>query len=127
MSTSMPLWVTIPGTLLLICGGLLAVVGSFGLVRLPTFFARMHGPSLGNTIGAGCLLISSMLTSSALLERAVLHELVIAGCIFISSPVTAMMLMKAAVYRDLERKRSGQDDDFPDERGRHRSGDDRAA
>jgi multicomponent K+:H+ antiporter subunit G len=106
MTAQLPLWVTIPGTLLLIAGGLLTVIGSVGLVRLPDFFARMHGPSLGNTLGAGCVLISSMLTSSALLDRAVLHELVIAACIFINSPVTAMMLMRAAVYRAAARERS---------------------
>ena len=61
MTAQLPLWVTIPGTLLLIAGGLLTVIGSIGLVRLPDFFARMHGPSLGNTLGAGCVLISSML------------------------------------------------------------------
>jgi multicomponent K+:H+ antiporter subunit G len=106
MTAQLPLWVTIPGTLLLVAGGLLTVIGSVGLVRLPDFFARMHGPSLGNTLGAGCVLISSMLTSSALLDRAVLHELVIAACIFINSPVTAMMLMRAAVYRAAARERS---------------------
>ena len=106
MTAQLPLWVTIPGTLLLIAGGLLTVIGSIGLVRLPDFFARMHGPSLGNTLGAGCVLISSMLTSSALLDRAVLHELVIAACVFINSPVTAMMLMRAAVYRTAARERS---------------------
>lgn len=108
MSTQLPLWVTIPGTLLLIGGGLLTVIGSIGLVRLPSFFARMHGPSLGNTLGGGCVLISSMLTSSALLDRAVLHELVIAACIFINSPVTAMMLMRAAAYRSAARERSNR-------------------
>ena len=106
MTAQLPLWVTIPGTLLLIAGGLLTVIGSIGLVRLPDFFARMHGPSLGNTLGAGCVLISSMLTSSALLDRAVLHELVIAACVFINSPVTAMMLMRAAVHRTAARERS---------------------
>jgi multicomponent K+:H+ antiporter subunit G len=106
MSAQLPLWVTIPGTALLIGGGLLTVIGSIGLLRLPTFFARMHGPSLGNTLGAGCVLISSMLTSSALLDRVVLHELVIAACIFINSPVTAMMLMRGAVYRTAARERS---------------------
>lgn len=106
MTAQLPLWVTIPGTLLLIAGGLVTVIGSVGLVRLPDFFARMHGPSLGNTLGAGCVLISSMLTSSALLDRAVLHELVIAACIFINSPVTAMMLMRSAVYRTAARERS---------------------
>jgi multicomponent K+:H+ antiporter subunit G len=108
MNAQLPLWVTIPGTLLLIVGGLLTVIGSIGLIRLPSFFARMHGPSLGNTLGAGCVLISSMLTSSALLDRAVLHELVIAACIFINSPITAMMLMRAAVYRTVVRERSNR-------------------
>jgi multicomponent K+:H+ antiporter subunit G len=110
MTAQLPLLVTIPGTLLLVAGGLLTVIGSVGLVRLPDFFARMHGPSLGNTLGAGCVLISSMLTSSALLDRAVLHELVIAACIFINSPVTAMMLMRAAVYRAAARERSDKAD-----------------
>lgn len=106
MSTQLPLWVTIPGTLLLIAGGLLTVIGSIGLIRLPSFFARMHGPSLGYTLGATCILISSMLTSSALLERAVLHELVIGACVFVNSPVTAMMLMRAAAYRAVARRGS---------------------
>jgi multicomponent K+:H+ antiporter subunit G len=106
MSAQLPLWVTIPGTLLLIGGGLLTVIGSLGLIRLRSFFDRMHGPSLGNTLGAGCVLIASMLTSSALLDRIVLHEVIITVCIFINSPVTAMMLMRAATYRANARARS---------------------
>lgn len=98
-ANGLPLWVTIPGTLLLLAGGLLTLVGSLGLLRLPTFFARMHGPSMGNTLGAGCILIASMLVSSALLHRPILHELLITLFIAITAPVTAMMLMRAAVYR----------------------------
>src|SRR6476646_8280164 len=98
-ANALPLWVTIPGTMLLLAGGLLTFVGSFGLLRLPTFFARMHGPSLGNTLGAGCLLLASMLVASALLHRPIVHEIVITLFIVITSPVTAMMLMRAAVYR----------------------------
>jgi multicomponent K+:H+ antiporter subunit G len=110
MTAQLPLWVTIPGTVLLICGGLLTVIGSIGLVRLPGFFARMHGPSLGSTLGGGCVLISSMLTSSALLDRAVLHELVIAACMYVNPPVTAMMLMRAAVYRTAARQIASTDE-----------------
>jgi multicomponent K+:H+ antiporter subunit G len=109
MTTELPLWVTIPGTVLLIGGGLLTVIGSIGLIRLQNFFARMHGPSLGNTLGAGSVLICSILTSSALLDRAVLHEIVIAACIFINSPVTAMMLMRAAAYRTKARDPSAHE------------------
>lgn len=107
-TTQLPLWAALPAALLLIAGGLLTVIGSIGLVRLPSFFARMHGPSMGNTLGAGCVLIASMLTSSALLERMVLHELVIVACLVINSPVTAMMLMRAATYRtDVNQRRNG--------------------
>jgi multicomponent K+:H+ antiporter subunit G len=95
----LPLWVTIPGTLLLLAGGMLTLVGSLGLLRLPTFFARMHGPSMGNTLGAGCILIASMLFSSALLHRPFLHEFLITLFIAITAPVTAVTLMRAAVYR----------------------------
>lgn len=98
-ASELPLWVTIPGTLLLVVGGLLTFVGSLGLLRLPTFFARMHGPSMGNTLGAGCVLITSMLVSSALLHRPILHEVLITLFIVITTPVTAMMLMRTAVYR----------------------------
>ena len=114
MTTELPLWVTVPGTVLLMVGGLLTVLGSIGLLRLQSFFARMHGPSLGNTLGAGCVLIASILTSSALLDRLVLHEIVIAACIFINSPVTAMMLMRAAAYRTGVRVRADSESNVRD-------------
>ena len=94
-----PLWATVPTTLLLIMGGLLTVIGSLGLLRLPNFFMRMHGPSMGNTLGAGFVLIASMIMSSALLRRPVAHEIIITVFIVLVSPVTAMMVMRAARYR----------------------------
>ena len=94
-----PLWATLPTILLLIMGGLLTVIGSLGLLRLPNFFMRMHGPSMGNTLGTGCVLIASMIMSSALLQRPVAHEIIITVFIVLVSPVTAMMVMRAARYR----------------------------
>lgn len=98
-SIDLPLWATLPASLLLILGGLLTVIGSLGLLRLPTFFARMHGPSMGNTLGTGCVLIASMIASSALLHRPLMHEILITVFIVIASPVTAMLLARAAMYR----------------------------
>lgn len=95
----LPIWATLPTSVLLILGGLLTVTGSLGLLRLPSFFARMHGPSMGNTLGTGCVLIASMITSSALLSRPVTHEVLITVFIVVASPVTAMLVMRAAVYR----------------------------
>ena len=56
----LPLWVTVPGTLLLVTGGLVTLIGSLGLLRLPDFYARLHGPSMGNTIGTFTVLVASM-------------------------------------------------------------------
>ncbi|MBN1237899.1 MAG: cation:proton antiporter [Gammaproteobacteria bacterium] len=95
----LPLWVTVPGTLLLIAAGLLTLVGSIGLLRLPDFYARLHPPSMGTTLGTGCVLITSMLVSSALLQRPVLHELLITLFVVMTAPVTAMLLVRAAVSR----------------------------
>lgn len=97
--TDLPLWATVPATVLLILGGLLTLIGSIGLLRLPHFFARMHAPSMGTTLGTGCVLIASMIVSSALLQRPVIHELLITLFVVITAPVTAMLLMRAAVYR----------------------------
>ena len=94
-----PLWASVPASILLVVGGLLTVIGSIGLLRLPSFFMRMHGPSMGNTLGTGCVLIASMILSSALLGRPVMHEILITVFIVTVSPVTAMILMRAAIYR----------------------------
>jgi multicomponent K+:H+ antiporter subunit G len=98
----LPLWATIPATMLLIAGGLAALIGSIGLLRLPDFYQRMHPPTMGTTLGTGCVLIASMIVSSALVGRPVIHELLITLFIAITAPVTAMLLVRAAAYRRLK-------------------------
>ena len=92
-------WVAVPASLLLACGGILALVGSLGMLRLRTFYARMHPPTMGATLGTGCVLFASMLVSSALEDRLVMHELLIAGFLTMTAPVTANLLMRAARSR----------------------------
>ena len=99
----LPLWVTIPGSLLLVVGGLVVLVGSLGLLRLSDFYARLHGPSMAYTVGAGAVLVVSMLTSSALAGRPVVHEFLVALLLLTSAPVTSMMLVRAALHRDKAR------------------------
>lgn len=96
---SVPLWAALPAALLLICGGLLTLVGALGLLRLRSFFARIHAPTMGGTLGAGCIIIASMLVSSTLAQRPVIHELLITLFILLTAPVTAILLMQAAILR----------------------------
>lgn len=95
----LPLWVTVPGSLLLVAAGLLVLIAGIGLLRLPDFFARMHPPTMGTSLGTGCVLIASMLVSSALLGRPVVHELLITLFVIVTAPVTAMLLVRAGRYR----------------------------
>ncbi len=99
IDTPIPLWAGIPASILLVMGGLLALTGSAGLLRFRTFQARIHAPTLGNTLGCGCVLSASILVFSALASRPVFHEVIITLLLIVSSPVTAMLLMRAATYR----------------------------
>ena len=92
-------WVVVPATVLLISGGLLALIGATGLLRLRSFYARMHSPTMGATLGTGCVLVASMLVSSAVADRPVIHELLIAAFLTVTAPVTAILLMRAARSR----------------------------
>jgi len=88
--------------LLVVLGAALALVGSFGLLRLRTFYERVHPPTMGTTLGLGCILLASMALFSALGSRAVLHEIVIAVFAIVTTPVTYVLLVRAAVHRDDE-------------------------
>lgn len=98
---TLPLWASIPVVVLLILGGLIVLIGALGLLRLPNFYQRIHGPAITITIGAGSILIASMLYFSGLQSRPVVHELLITLFVFLTAPVTSMLIMRAAVYRDL--------------------------
>lgn len=97
---SLPLWASIPATLLLIVSGILTLSGALGLVRFNRFYSRMHAPTLGNTLGIAFVLLASALVSSALQHRPVVHELLITFFLIVTSPITAIMLMQAGVRRD---------------------------
>ncbi|WP_144635506.1 monovalent cation/H(+) antiporter subunit G [Bordetella genomosp. 13] len=99
-----PLWASIPASVLLVLSGLLALTGSSGLVRFRTFVTRIHAPTLGSTLGAMCMLLASALVFSAQSGRFVFHEIVIALLLLLTSPVTAMLLMRASVYRTRRRE-----------------------
>ena len=99
----LPLWVTIPSTLLLVLSGTMTLIGSAGLLRFKRFYSRMHAVTLGNTMGACCVVLTSVLVASTLAHRPVLHELLIIMFLVIVSPITAILLMQAGLRRDARR------------------------
>lgn len=104
---NMSAWVAVPVALLLLAAGAIILLGALGLLRLPTFYQRIHGPAITVTLGTGFIVAASMLTFSVLQSRLVVHELLIMAFVLMTAPVVAMMMMRAAVYRDLRAKKGG--------------------
>jgi multicomponent K+:H+ antiporter subunit G len=96
----LPAWAAIPIAVLLLIGASLTLIGSLGLLRLGSFYQRVHAPTLGATLGIGLVLVASMLCFSVLQSRLVVHELLISAFTVVTMPVTFILLARAALYRD---------------------------
>lgn len=96
----LPEWAAWLTALLVISGALITLTGAVGLARLRSFYDRVHAPTLGATLGTGCVLLASILCFSVLQSRPVLHEILIGVFVTLTSPVTLILLVRAALYRD---------------------------
>ncbi len=84
---------------LIVLGGAFALIGSWGLVRLPSLMTRLHGPTKATTLGVGGVLAASMVYFPVHHGRFTAHELLITLFLFISAPITANMIAKAHLHR----------------------------
>lgn len=82
----------------LVGGAGFALIGSIGLMRLPDFFSRLHGPTKATTLGVGGTLVASALYFSVHGDGVSLHELLIMLFLFITAPVSAHLMAKAALH-----------------------------
>jgi multicomponent K+:H+ antiporter subunit G len=98
-AAELPAWADLLASLLVVAGSLLALIGSFGLLRLQELFARIHAPTLGATLGLGCILLASMLVASMQAQRFIFQEILIALFMVATSPITTMLLMRAGIFR----------------------------
>ena len=96
----LPGWVALLVAFCVLLGAAVTLIGSVGLLRLGSFYARVHAPTLGATLGMGSILLGSALYFSVLEARPVVHEILIAVFVTLTTPVTLMLLARAALYRD---------------------------
>lgn len=96
----LPTWCAILVSLLLLLGSALTLTGSIGLLSLSNFYQRVHAPTLGATLGVGCVLCASMLLFSVMQTRLVVHEVLITVFVIMTTPVTLMVLVRAALHRE---------------------------
>lgn len=100
---TLSMWVQVPAAILLVVGGVFALVGAVGMVRFRDFFMRLHAPTKSSTLGVGGILLASMLVSWAR-GGVGLHQLLITLFIFITAPVSANLLGMAALHLRLDAK-----------------------
>lgn len=100
MDATLPFWLDLLLAALLLAGAAFALVGAWGLTRLPTFAMRLHGPTKASTLGVGSALLASMLVFAASGSGAGVHELLITLFVFMTAPVAGMLLAKAALKLD---------------------------
>jgi multicomponent K+:H+ antiporter subunit G len=99
-TTNVPVLAEIVTAVLLLGGAVITLIGSLGLLKLRTFYQRVHAPTLGTTLGTACIAAASMVYFSVLGSRPVLHEILIVIFITVTTPVTLTILVRAALLRD---------------------------
>ena len=83
---------------LLVGGGLFALIGSYGLLRLPQPMQRLHAPTKATTIGVGAALVVSALD---LLPQGLVswQEILITIFLLLTAPISALFLAKTLLLR----------------------------
>lgn len=87
-------WICIAG------GAFFAVTGGVGLLRLPDFYARMHGGALTDTLGAWLFLLG--LVFQAGLTLAAVKLVMIGALLAFTSPTATHALARAALEHGRE-------------------------
>jgi multicomponent K+:H+ antiporter subunit G len=99
-AADLPLAAAVAVAFFLLAGSALALIGAIGFVRLPTFYERLHAPTLGTSWGIGGVMVASMIYFSVASSRPVIHEILIGIFVTVTTPVTFMLLARAALHRD---------------------------
>jgi multicomponent K+:H+ antiporter subunit G len=111
--SEVPIWVAVVVGALSVLGGLFTFLGCVGMARFTSFYARVHAPTLGTSMGCLAISLASIIYFTVSGQRPAVHEVLILMFVSVTTPVTLMLLARAALYRD----RSEHNGDVPDQAG----------
>lgn len=95
----MPFYLEIIISISLLIGATFLLIGSYGLVRLPDIYMRLHSPTKASTLGITGVLVASMIFQSHLKGFLSIQELLITLFLLITAPVAANMIAKTALHQ----------------------------
>ncbi len=91
-------------SILLLFGGTFILIGSLGLLKLPDFFMRLHGPTKATTLGMASILIAAMVFFANSETGLSVKEILITIFLLITAPISGYMLIKSAIHHKLKPK-----------------------
>ena len=97
----------IVGASILLIGTFVCIFGAIGLLRLPNFFARTHGASITDTLGATLCLVGMVVFTFGMDESLKFNLLVIVKLVsigvflLVTSPIAGHALTRAAYRKGL--------------------------
>ena len=97
-------WLT---SVLIVLGAGFALVGSWGLVRLPSLMERLHGPTKASTLGMGAILFASIAWFQLVKGEWTIHEVLVSLFLFVTAPISANMIGKVQLMRLRQGDRPG--------------------
>jgi multicomponent K+:H+ antiporter subunit G len=92
---------------LIVLGASFALVGSWGLVRLPSLMERLHGPTKASTLGLGAILFASIAWFQLVEGQWTIHEVLVSLFLFVTAPISANMIAKVHLMRLRQGERPG--------------------
>jgi multicomponent K+:H+ antiporter subunit G len=99
MSGTAPASADLVVSALVVLGGAFALIGSWGLVRLPSLMERLHGPTKATTLGLGAMLVGSVVWFQLAEGVWTTHELLVSVFLFVTAPISANMIAKVHLHR----------------------------
>jgi multicomponent K+:H+ antiporter subunit G len=111
-------------SLCILLGAGFIFTGAVGLLWLPDFYSRLHGPTKATTLGVGALILASVLYFALFQGELSLREFLVALFLYLTAPVSAHLMARAGLHRLVDSSTR-----MPEEPGTHldgyRSGEDR--
>ncbi len=82
-----------------ITGALFCMISAYGLIKMPDFYTRTHAASLGDTMGAGLILVGLMFAAPSMLV--VVKLAFTLAFLWFTGPIATHALVKAGYARGL--------------------------
>lgn len=110
----LPVWIAVLIVVLALTGAGLSMLGALGLIKLTSFYDRVHAPTLGATLGMALILLASWIYFAASGVRLIPSELLIGLFLTVTTPVTLILLARAALFRDRTEKSEPEEKAVPE-------------